>query len=231
HLNPKSGRWNPDNTHLQRHVNAGIAYNIWRYYEHTGDREFLSYYGAEMLFEVARFWASIAEWNPERDRYEIRGVMGPDEFHDAYPWSEEPGLDNNAYTNVMAAWVLARALDALELIDPERRSDFTVALGLSDEEIALWDRISRKLYVPFYDGIISQFEGYERIEEFAWEGYRAKYGDIKRLDRILEAEGDSVNRYKASKQADVLMLFYLFSSEELESVFTRLGYPFPHESI
>src|SRR5690606_3746833 len=54
HLNPKSGRWNPDNTHLQRHVNAGIAYNIWRYYEHTGDREFLSYYGAEMLFEVAR---------------------------------------------------------------------------------------------------------------------------------------------------------------------------------
>src|SRR5690606_37414228 len=77
----------------------------------------------------------------------------------------------------------------------------------------------------------SQFEGYERLEEFDWEGYRAKYGDIQRLDRILEAEGDSVNCYKASKQADVLMLFYLFSSEELESVFTRLGYPFPHESI
>jgi trehalose/maltose hydrolase-like predicted phosphorylase len=79
-----------------------------------------------------------------------------------------------------------------------------------------WDEISRKLFVPFHgDGIISQFEGYEKLEEFDWEGYRQKYGNIQRLDRILEAEGDDVNRYQASKQADVLMLFYLFSAEEL----------------
>jgi trehalose/maltose hydrolase-like predicted phosphorylase len=226
HLNPKSGRWLPDNTHLQRHVNAAIAYNIWRYFEATGDREFLSVYGAEMLFEIARFWASIATFNAERGRYEIRGVMGPDEVHDRYPWSETPGLDNNAYTNVMAAWVLLRALDARARLGPERLAELEETLGLTAAEVAGWDEISRKLVIPFHDDVISQFEGYERLEEFDWEGYREKYGDIHRLDRLLEAEGDTVNKYKASKQADALMLFYLFSAEELGELFARLGYPF-----
>jgi trehalose/maltose hydrolase-like predicted phosphorylase len=64
------------------------------------------------------------------------------------------------------------------------------------------------MFVPFHsDGVISQFEGYESLSEFDWDGYRSRYPDIGRLDRILEAEGDDVNRYRASKQADVLMLF------------------------
>ncbi len=226
HLNPKSGRWLPDNTHLQRHVNVAIAYNVWRHYEATGDAEFLSVYGAEMLFEIARFWASIAAFNYERDRYEIRGVMGPDEFHDRYPWADTPGIDNNAYTNVMAVWVLRRALDARMHLDPERLVELDEALGLTAAEVADWATISNKMFVPFHDGVISQFEGYDRLKEFDWEGYRAQYGDIHRLDRILEAEGDTVNRYKASKQADALMLFYLFSAEELGDLFTRLGQPF-----
>ncbi len=230
HLNPESGRWLPDNSHLQRHVNAAIAYNVWRYYEATGDAEFLSVRGAEMLIEIARFWASIAE-RDEAGRYHIRGVMGPDEFHDGVPWSEAPGLDDNAYTNVMAAWVLARAGEAHALLDPERRAELDATLGLDPGEPALWDEIGRGLAVPFHDGVISQFEGYERLEEFDWEGYAAKYGDIHRLDRILEAEGDSVNRYKASKQADVLMLFYLFSAEELDALFARLGHPFERAMI
>ena len=65
HLNPKSGRWNPDNSHLQRHVNAALAYNIWQYYQVTEDLEFLSFYGAEMFMEVARFWASKTSFNKE----------------------------------------------------------------------------------------------------------------------------------------------------------------------
>jgi trehalose/maltose hydrolase-like predicted phosphorylase len=231
HLNPKSGRWLPDNTHLQRHVNAAIAYNVWRYYEATGDREFLAFYGAEMLFEIARFWASIAAFNPERGRYEIRGVMGPDEFHDRYPWGEAPGLDNNAYTNLMAVWVLERAVQARERLDPERRAELDEALGFGTQEIVQWEEISRRMFVPFHDGVLSQFEGYERLREFDWEGYRKKYGDIHRLDRILEAEGDTVNRYKASKQADALMLFYLFSSEELGALFERLGYSLERDLI
>jgi alpha,alpha-trehalase len=229
HLNPKSGAWVPDNSHRQRHVNAAVAYNVWRYYETTGDREFLRDYGAEMYLEIARFWASIAEERPD-GRFGIREVMGPDEFQTAYPGvppEEERGVDNNAYTNVMASFVLRHATDVAEALAPHCRRALFARIGLAESDLARWDEISRRLFVPFLDGgVISQFEGYERLEEFDWEGWRARHGDIHRLDRLLGAEGDSPNRYKASKQADALMLFYLFSTQELADLFERLGYGF-----
>jgi alpha,alpha-trehalase len=232
HLNPESGRWIPDHSRRQRHVNAAIVYNIRHYYQSTGDMEFLSFYGAEMVLEIARFWASIATYNADLNRYEILAVMGPDEYHDAYPGSDKPGLDNNSYTNIMAVWVLMEALDLLEILPEERRDELCESLALKEEELVLWQEITWKMRVVFHDdGIISQFEGYDKLEEFDWEAYRGKYGDIQRLDRILEAEDDSPNRYKASKQADVLMLFYLFSSEELRRLFDRLGHSFKYETI
>jgi len=232
HLNPRSGRWIPDHSHLQYHVNAAIAYNVWQHAQVSGDHEFMCTYGVEMLLEIARFWASVATWNPELERYEILGVMGPDEYHDAYPGATEPGLDNNTYTNVMAAWGLGRALDAFENQSEVRQRELCETLTLDEAEFHEWRRISERLRVVFHeDGIPSQFEGYEGLKEFDWEGYRERYGDIQRLDRILESEDDTPNRYKASKQADVLMLFYLFSSEELVSIFDRLGYGFDPEDI
>jgi trehalose/maltose hydrolase-like predicted phosphorylase len=232
HLNPRSGRWIPDNSRLQRHINAAIAYDIWLYHQATNDVEFLAFYGAEMFIEIARFWASIAVFDPTCDRYVIRGVVGPDEYHDAYPGSEGPGIDNNAYTNAMAAWILWRAEDVLRALPAQRREELSHTLGLGHGELERWDQISRRLLLPFHDdGMISQFEGYEDLEELDWEGYREKYGNIDRLDRILEAEGDSPNRYKASKQADVLMLFYLLSADELRRLFARLGYPFEYDTI
>ena len=72
----------------------------------TGNIGFLRFDGAELLIEIARFWSSIATYNAELGRYEILGVMGPDEYHEGYPDSDEQGLRNNTYTNVMAVWVL-----------------------------------------------------------------------------------------------------------------------------
>jgi len=232
HLNPQSGRWLVDSSYLQRHINAAIAYKIWEYYQVTNDTEFLYFYGAEMLLEIARFWASIATYNADLDRYEIHHVMGPDEYHDGYPGAAVPGLSNNAYTNIMAVWVLCRALEALYTLPGERRRELCELLRLEQEEIDRWEDVSRKMRVVFHDdGIISQFEGYDRLAELDWNAYRKKYGDIQRLDRILEAEGDTPNRYKASKQADVLMLFYLFSADGLRDLFGRLGYPFEYDTI
>ena len=232
HLNPVSGRWVPDTTHRQRHVGIAVAYNVWQHYQATGDEEFIVHYGAEMILDIARFWASAAIYDHGRDRYVIRGVMGPDEFHTGYPAAPEDGIDNNAYTNVMAAWVLLRARDVLAILPDLRRAQLTETLGITPEEISRWDEISRKLYVPFHDGgIISQFEGYEDLDELDWDAYRERFGDIQRLDRILEAEDDSPNRYKASKQADVLMLFYLLSADELAELFEHLGYPFDPDVI
>ena len=232
HLNPDSGHWIPDNTYLQYHVNAAIAYNIYQYYQVTGDLEFLAFYGAEMLLEIARFWGSIATYNPDLERYEILGVVGPDEYHTGYPGVDKPGLNNNAYPNLMAVWVLSRTLELFDLLPQDRSQEMCERLSLSRDELARWRDISTRMFVPFHeDGIISQFQGYGDLKEFDWQGYREKYGDIQRLDRILEAEGDTPNRYKLSKQADVLMLFYLFSSEQLRELFEQLGYPFEYETI
>jgi trehalose/maltose hydrolase-like predicted phosphorylase len=225
HLNPKSGRWLPDSTYLQRHVGIAIAYAAWQYYQATGDREFLALQGAEMILEIARFFASTAAYDRDRDRYVIRGVVGPDEFHTSYPDSPDAGIDNNAYTNVMTAWLLLRAIEVLDLLPDHHRTELTERLHVTATELQRWEHLSRRMFVPFHaGGIISQFEGYDDLKELDWEDYHARYGDISRLDRILEAENDSPNRYKVSKQADVLMLFYLLSADELAELFHHLGY-------
>jgi alpha,alpha-trehalase len=233
HLNPESGRWIPDETFRQRHIGAAIAYNVWHYYEVTEDHEFLCEYGAEMIIEIARFFACRASFNEDLGRYEMLRIVGPDEYHTRYPGTEsEAGLDNNAYTNVMAVWTMMRAIDAFNLLDPDRRARLRRRIGLSDEEIEQWFEITRKMRICFHDDdVISQFEGYEELDEFDWEGYREEYDDIRRLDRILEAEGESPNRFKVSKQADVLMLFYLLSAAELKLIFDQLGYRLGPETI
>jgi alpha,alpha-trehalase len=81
------------------------------------------------------------------------------------------------------------------------------------------------------DGVLTQFEGYELLPEFDWAGYRERYGNIQRLDRVLEAEGDSTDRYKVSKQADVLMLLFLLPQGELRELLSRLGYEVSREQI
>jgi trehalose/maltose hydrolase-like predicted phosphorylase/beta-phosphoglucomutase-like phosphatase (HAD superfamily) len=232
HLNPKSGRWLPDHSHNQRHVNIAIAYNVWQHYMVTGNTGFLRFTGAEMLIEIARFWSSIATYNAEEDRYEITGVMGPDEYHETYPGSDEPGLRNNTYTNVMAVWVMQRALETLDVLPPHYRDELVQELGLRDEEFDRWRDISRKMKVVFHaDGVLTQFEGYESLAEFDWEGYRERYGNIQRLDRLLEAEGDSTDNYKLAKQADVLMLLFLLSREELRTLLHGLGYEVTAEQL
>ncbi|MFF9351461.1 glycoside hydrolase family 65 protein [Streptomyces sp. NPDC014734] len=225
HLNPHSGRWLPDHSRLQHHVGSAVAYNVWQYCQATGDTEYLHSRGAEMLMQIARFWASCAAWDDGLARYRIRGVVGPDEYHDAYPDSAVAGLDDNTYTNVTAAWVLTRSAELYRDLSAGRRGRLLDRIGLEHDEPERWEDISRRLHVPYHRGVISQFAGYGELAELDWEGYRKRYGDIRRLDRILEAEDDTVNRYQASKQADVLMLGYLFSPEELAGLFRRLGQP------
>jgi trehalose/maltose hydrolase-like predicted phosphorylase len=232
HLNPLSGEWKPDNSSLQRHIDVAIAYNVWQYVETTGDLDFLRYYGAELMVEIARFLSSIAEYDRAEDRYHIRGVMGPDEFHEGYPDRDGPGLDDNAYTNLMTVWTLERTLQLLELLPEYARYDTREELDLTRAELDRWKDLTRRMYVPFHgDRIISQFAGYDQLEELDWDAYRRRYGDLQRLDRILHAEGDTADRYKVAKQADVLMLFYLLSADELHRITDGLGYDWTPDRI
>jgi len=230
-FNPRSGRWMPDRSRFERHVGLAVAYNAWQHWQVTGDLDFLAGPCAELVFDIARFFASLATWDDASGRFHIAGVVGPDEFHDGYPWSDDPGVADNAYTNVMVSWLLWRAGELAALLGAERRSTTTQRLGVDGPEIARWDAISRTLHVPFHDGVISQFAGYERLEPLDLDAYRGRYGNIGRLDLILEAEGDAVCRYQVGKQADVLMLLYLLSAEELRAVLGRMGYPLEPETI
>ena len=122
HLNPNSGEWGDDYSSLQRHVNLAITYNIWQYYWYTNDIDFLEKYGAGMFFEICRFWESKAILNNSTGRYEIKNVMGPDEFHEKYADSNEGGLKDNFYTNVMVAWTFKKAA-GMSNIGRQKRPD------------------------------------------------------------------------------------------------------------
>lgn len=226
-FNKRDKKWYPDHSYRQRHVNAAIFYNMWQYYQATRDVDFMWNHGARLMMEIARFFASLTKHNPDRDRYEIHGVMGPDEYHEHYADSKEYGVNNNAYTNVMVSWMFSKAQEVLDLFPAKRRKRLCELLELTDDEMAAWKTMSQKMFIPFHkDGIISQFEGYETLKELDWAAYREKYKNLYRLDFILKAEGDHAERYKLSKQADTLMLYYLFSEAELKNIFANLGYEY-----
>jgi trehalose/maltose hydrolase-like predicted phosphorylase len=230
--NPRSARWIPDNSRRQHHVGLAVAYNVWQYYQATGDLSFLRERGAELLVEIARFWTGLAEHDPADNRYHIRGIMGPDEYHDGYPERPGQGIDNNTYTNVLVSWLLQRTIEARGLLDAHQQDrQLWERLAVADEELIRWERVASRLRVPFHDGIPSQFDGWERLDELDWDAYRRRYGNIGRLYLILEAEGDTTNRYQLSKQADVLMLLYLFSADELEGLLDHLGYRLDRAAI
>ncbi|GJF23657.1 glycoside hydrolase family 65 protein [Streptomyces sp. HO565] len=224
-LNPLSGRWTADHSALQRHINSAIAYSVDQYVRLSGDLTYLHTRGAEVILETARMWASSAAQHFDGRRYHIVGVMGPDEYHDAYPGSPGPGLRDNAYTNVTAAWTLLRAHRLWCALPGQQRERLAVLLSMTPEEPQSWLDISHRLHVPFHEGVISQFDGYEELAEFDWRGHRSRYSDLRRLDRILEREGDHPRRYRLTKQADTLMLGYLFTPKELMSLLQHLGYP------
>lgn len=224
-FNPITGLWMPDNSHLQRHVGLAIAYSAWQFYQTTGDIDYLADEGADLIVGVARFFASLAVWDADLGRYSIRGVMGPDEFHDGPPDEPGAGLTDNVYTNVMTAWTLLRAADTVRLLTARPDPAAAEALGVTPEELGRWAHIASRLRIVFNaDGTLSQFDGYDDLAHIDLEHYRGRYPTSGRLDLVLAAEGDSTNRYQVSKQPDCLMLLYLLSAEELRDLLERLGY-------
>ncbi len=232
HLNPISGEWGPDHSHLQRHVSLAIAYNLWNYYWITGDTDFIVKFGAELFLSICQYWSSLAKKDPQTQRFNISGVMGPDEFHEEYPGSQEDGLVNNAYSNLMAVWTFNRAFLILDFLQTEEKDTLLNSLGIGVDELQKWKEISKMLNISLSDeGILEQFQGYFELEELDWEHYKATYQDIHRMDRILKSESLSPNSYKVAKQADTLMLFYNIAEDTTHSLISQLGYQPPDDLL
>lgn len=232
HLNPISGEWGDDYSSLQRHVSLSIAYNIWQYVNITNDITFLEDYGAEMFFEICRFWESKTKFDNATGRYSIDKVMGPDEFHEAYPDSHEGGLKDNAYTNIMAAWMFNKAPELLNSIDNQAFEYISKRIGLTKQEVENWINISTKLNLIINkEGIISQYDGYFDLKELDWDYYKSEYEDIHRMDRILKAEGKTADDYKVAKQADTLMTYYNLEDDEINAIISKLNYSLPDDYL
>ena len=232
HLNPVSGDWGPDYSSLQRHVSLAIAYNVWEYFSVTGDQGFMDDAGIEMFLEICRFWVSKCYKDEETGRYSIDKVMGPDEFHEKYPGAKDGGLKDNAYTNIMVAWMLGKAQEIIKNSDEDALDRVFSKIGMQSAEPESWDDIAQNLHLEIsVEGIISQYEGYLDLKELDWDHYREKYGNIYRMDRILKAEGKSADEYKVSKQADTLMTFYNLEKEEVDDILSKMGYDMPGDYV
>lgn len=186
----------------QIHVSPDIAYTVRRYVETTGDKGFLIEYGAEIVFEVARFLFSRAHYSTDRERYEIIRVLGPDEYHE--------NVDNNAFTNVQTQYALQYAVDVYRWMGEHAKEALVVLaerIGLAEREVERWADLATKIYIPQPDPktrVIEQFDGFFDLEDTTPE-------EIKK--RLLDPgeywgwpNGIAVAT-QVSKQADVTQLF------------------------
>jgi trehalose/maltose hydrolase-like predicted phosphorylase len=189
---------------MEGHIDADIAYAVWQYWRATGDDDFLRRAGAEILLETARFWASRAALEADGRRH-IRHVIGPDEYHE--------DIDDNAFTNVMARWNIARALETMDLLRarwPDRAAALQEKLALGEDEFADWrDAIDR--IVTGRDpatGLYEQFAGFHALEPLDVAAYADRTMPI---DVVIGRE--RTQRSQVIKQADVATLIALLPEE------------------
>ena len=217
HYNPMSKKWGPDYSQNQRHVSIAVFYNFYKYFTHTKDYNFLSDYALPVMTEIARFLSSLVKYDDKTKKYHIKGVMGPDEFHEKYPGSKRAGIDDNAYTNIMTAWVFKKMPELIDELPDKKKPK------IKKQELEKWKNIRKNINVVVKNGVIMQFAGFDRLKKLNFARYKKKYGNIGRIDRILRAEKKSPNDYQAIKQADMLMIFYLLDFKEAIKILKELG--------
>ena len=118
------------------HRNGTIAYAIYNYTRYTGDTEYVTHDGFDVLVGIARFWADRVHFSKRKGMYMIHGVTGPNEY--------ENNVNNNWYTNILAKWCLNYANEIADKVD----ADKTAELGLTSEERAKWHEIADNMYLP-----------------------------------------------------------------------------------
>jgi len=185
----------------QEHVGSDTAYAVDQYVQATGDTDFYLRFGAQLIVETAAYWPSRVEFDRNRQQYVIRKLMGPDENHG--------GIDNNAYTNHLVKWHMGRALQAVaDLTEAGRWRTLRKKLKITDEDLAKWADIRDRIYFPFDErkGFHEQFEGFFKLKE----------RKIDHTKTQREYTGPVLHSYRptqVSKQADTVLMYYLFPDE------------------
>ncbi|SDW02502.1 Kojibiose phosphorylase [Listeria ivanovii subsp. londoniensis] len=168
----------------EHHLVADIAFAVCEYEATTKDEQFMKNYGAEMLLETAEFWISRAV--NRNGRLEILDVIGPDEYTEH--------IDNNTYTNYMAYYNVKKAMDwNKENKNFQKRAEAFLA----------------NLYLPVASdtGIIPQDDTFLQKDWINLDKYKKNQGT---QGILLDYSRQEVNELQILKQADLVMLFYLF---------------------
>lgn len=188
----------------QIHISGDIAIAMWRYFELTGDDSLLLEGGAEVILECAHFYLSYAYYKPEKNRYEILDVTGPDEYHER--------VHNNAFTSMVAKVTFKIANQTVAYLQqkhPARLKVLVKKLHIAGE-LPEFIRAAKQLYVPQPDrksGVIEQFDGYFRLEDASVEAIKAR--KIHPNEYLGGGQGVAVPT-RVIKQADVVMMLNLF---------------------
>lgn len=187
---------------IEIHITADIAHAVIQYWRVTGDDAFLRDQGAELVLDGARFLARAAAEEPDA-HFHYRDVIGPDEYHEH--------VDDNAYTNYLAAWHLRTAGDVLAWLEstaPEQAATLTARLGIDEAERHHWADVAARMHLPVdaETGLVEQFAGYFDLTDANQQVLRDPSRQLS-MQQIHGIEG--CNRTQILKQPDVLMLAYL----------------------
>ncbi|NLK96785.1 glycoside hydrolase family 65 protein [Defluviitalea saccharophila] len=182
------------------HRNGAIAYAIYNYVNYTGDKEYLPAYGIDVLVGISRFWADRVHYHKKKDVYMMHGVTGPNEY--------ENNVNNNWYTNTMAAWTLSYTLEVIDYLNKTNQNARLNELNVTEDEKAKWNEIVQKMYYPYDEelGVFVQHDTFLDKELMTVD-------ELSPEDRPLNKNWswDKILRSCFIKQADVLQGIYFLN--------------------
>jgi trehalose/maltose hydrolase-like predicted phosphorylase len=188
---------------IELHIMSDIAYGILQYWRWTGDDEFLTRYGTEMVLDTAVFWGSRVE--SRNSHYEMTDVIGPDEYHEH--------VNNNGFTNRMAQWHLQQALELLSWLEQHAPRDYqrlVEQLDLKETRINLWRDIINNMWIPFDEDkqIHIQFDDFFELEYIPVQKFEPRVGGIWGY-----LGHERASQSQVIKQADVVMMMALLGDK------------------
>jgi kojibiose phosphorylase len=188
---------------IEQHITADVIYGLFQYYIVTDDEELMLDCGLEMLIQTARFWTSRVTWNGKRKCYELKNVIGPDEFHE--------GVDNNAFTNRMVSWnldIAAKLYRVFRLKNPQAVKKVTDKVGLRTGEAEDWRRIAANIPIRNKGNLIEAFQGFFKLRDLPLTEVNDYFIPV-----LPDMPSKALEKTQYVKQADVIMLMFLLESE------------------
>lgn len=188
------------------HRTSAMAYAMRDYIDYTGDKEYFTEFGLEVLIGISRFWSQRVNWSADKNKYVMLGVTGPNEY--------ENNVNNNWYSNYLAAWTLRFTQQAIDYVKSSNAARFNEIVSKTNfreaEETTKWKDIVDKMYYgeDTKRGVFLQQDGFLDKELI-------KASDLDPADRPLNQKWswDRILRSCFIKQADVLQCIYLFEDD------------------